>query len=61
MPDWLSSSRAAMANVVPRFTVDPVQLRNSAGDVRQDNREVYLGWLGLSEEQIERLTRKNVI
>jgi crotonobetainyl-CoA:carnitine CoA-transferase CaiB-like acyl-CoA transferase len=51
----------AMANVVPRFTVDPGQLRNSAGDVGQDNREVYQGWLGLSEEQIERLTRKNVI
>jgi len=51
----------AMANVVPRFTVDPGQLRNSAGDVGQDNREVYQGWLGLSEEQIERLARKNVI
>ncbi|WP_454633022.1 hypothetical protein [Bradyrhizobium cenepequi] len=50
-----------MANVVPRFTVDPAQLRHSAGDVGQDNHEVYRDWLGLSEQQIERLTQKKVI
>jgi crotonobetainyl-CoA:carnitine CoA-transferase CaiB-like acyl-CoA transferase len=51
----------AMANVVPRFAVDPVQLRNSAGDIGQDNREVYLDWLGLSEAQLEQLARDKVI
>lgn len=51
----------AMANVVPRFTVDPAQLRHSAGDVGQDNREVYRDWLGLSEGEIERLTHRKVI
>ncbi len=51
----------AMANVVPRFAADPAQLRHSAGGVGQDNREVYRDWLGLSEQQIERLTQKKVI
>ncbi|WP_454616433.1 CaiB/BaiF CoA transferase family protein [Bradyrhizobium cenepequi] len=51
----------AMANVVPRFTVDPAQLRHSAGDVGQDNREVYQHWLGLSEQQVEQLAQKKVI
>jgi crotonobetainyl-CoA:carnitine CoA-transferase CaiB-like acyl-CoA transferase len=51
----------AMANVVPRFTVDPAQLRHAAGDVGQDNREVYRDWLGLSEREIEELTEKKVI
>jgi crotonobetainyl-CoA:carnitine CoA-transferase CaiB-like acyl-CoA transferase len=51
----------AMSNVVPRFTVDRAQLRNSAGDVGQDNREVYRDWLGLTEEQLDQLARRNVI
>ncbi|MCA6105746.1 CaiB/BaiF CoA transferase family protein [Bradyrhizobium cenepequi] len=51
----------AMANVVPRFAVDPAQLRHSAGDVGQDNREIYQDWLGLSEQEIERLTQERVI
>jgi crotonobetainyl-CoA:carnitine CoA-transferase CaiB-like acyl-CoA transferase len=51
----------AMSNVVPRFTVDRAQLRNSAGDVGQDNREVYQDWLGLSEEQFDQLARRKII
>ena len=51
----------AMSNVVPRFTVDPAKLRHAAGDVGQDNREVYRDWLGLDEDEIERLARKKVI
>jgi len=51
----------AMTNAVPRFTVDPTQMRNAAGDVGQDNREVYRDWLGLSEQQIEQLTQRKVI
>jgi crotonobetainyl-CoA:carnitine CoA-transferase CaiB-like acyl-CoA transferase len=50
-----------MANVVPRFTVDRTQLRNSAGDVGQDNLDIYARWLGLSEQDIERLARQGVI
>ncbi|MBR1173040.1 CoA transferase [Bradyrhizobium sp. KB893862 SZCCT0404] len=51
----------AMTNAVPRFTVDPTRMRNAAGDVGQDNREVYRDWLGLSEQQIEQLTQRKVI
>jgi crotonobetainyl-CoA:carnitine CoA-transferase CaiB-like acyl-CoA transferase len=36
-------------------------VRHAAGDVGQDNREVYQGWLGLSKEQVERLVAKKVI
>jgi crotonobetainyl-CoA:carnitine CoA-transferase CaiB-like acyl-CoA transferase len=51
----------AMANVVPRFTVDPARLRHAAGSVGQDNAEVYQGWLGLSPAQLETLCRMKVI
>jgi crotonobetainyl-CoA:carnitine CoA-transferase CaiB-like acyl-CoA transferase len=51
----------AMSNVVPRFAADPVQPRHSAGDVGQDNREIYQEWLGLSNEEIERLACMKVI
>ena len=51
----------AMANIVPRFTIDRVQMRHAAGDIGQDNREVYQDWLGRSEEEMEELSRKKVI
>jgi crotonobetainyl-CoA:carnitine CoA-transferase CaiB-like acyl-CoA transferase len=51
----------AMANVVPRFAVDPVKPRHAAGDVGQDNREVYQDWLGLSAREIDELRQKKVI
>jgi len=51
----------AMANVVPRFSVDVAQLRHAAGDVGQDNREVFQDWLGLSQRQFEELTASKVI
>lgn len=51
----------AMTNVVPRFTVDPARLRHAAGDVGQDNDEVFRDWLGLSDQEIERLTERKVI
>ena len=50
-----------MTNAVPRFTVDPARLRHAAGDIGQDNREVYRDWLGLSDREIERLTETKVI
>jgi len=51
----------AMTNVVPRFTVDPTRMRHAAGDVGQDNDEVFRTWLGLTEQEIERLTERKVI
>ncbi|WP_249140989.1 hypothetical protein [Bradyrhizobium liaoningense] len=50
-----------MTNAVPRFSVDPARLRHASGDIRQDNREVDRDWLGLSEDEIERLTQRKVI
>lgn len=51
----------AMSNVVPRFTVDRAQMKTSAGDIGQDNREIYQRWLGLAEQDIERLAQQKVI
>jgi crotonobetainyl-CoA:carnitine CoA-transferase CaiB-like acyl-CoA transferase len=51
----------AMANVVPRFAADPAAIRWAAGDVGQDNREVFQDWLGLSDEEMERLAGSKVI
>lgn len=51
----------AMSNVVPRFTVDRAQLKTSAGDIGQDNREISQRWLGLSENEIDRLAELKVI
>ncbi|QIP09278.1 CaiB/BaiF CoA transferase family protein [Bradyrhizobium symbiodeficiens] len=51
----------AMANVVPRFTNDPAQMRHAAGNVGQDNDEVFRNWLGLSDQEVERLTERKVI
>lgn len=51
----------ATAGIVPRFTVDAAQLRHAAGNIGHDNREVYQDWLGLSEEQVKRLTANKVI
>lgn len=51
----------AMANVVPRFTVDRTQVHRSAGSLGEDNGEIYQSWLGLSESEFERLRQQNVI
>ncbi|WP_440640966.1 CaiB/BaiF CoA transferase family protein [Bradyrhizobium sp. PUT101] len=51
----------AMTNVVPRFANDPAQMRHAAGDVGQDNDEVFRNWLGLSDQEVERLTERKVI
>ena len=51
----------AMRNVVPRFTVDRAQLSKSAGNIGQDNREIYQRWLGLSARELEVLERQKVI
>ena len=51
----------AVSNVVPRFTIDPAELRHAAGDIGQDNRNVYQGWLGLSGPELEERARRKVI
>ena len=51
----------AMTNVVPRFSNDPTRMRHAAGDVGQDNDEVFRDWLGLSEQEIAGLTERKVI
>lgn len=51
----------AMANVVPKFSADPTRLRHSAGEVGQDNDDIYRSSLGLSELEIERLRQEKVI
>lgn len=51
----------AMANIVPRFSIDKAELRHAAGDIGQDNAEIFGNWLGLSDEEIGELARKKVI
>ena len=51
----------AMANVVPRFSHDPGSVRSTAGDIGQDNAEVFGRWLGLSVNEMSELARKKVI
>lgn len=51
----------AMANIVPRFSIDKAELRHSAGDIGQDNAEIFGSWLGLSDDEISDLARKKVI
>ena len=51
----------AMSNVVPRFTVDRAEVRHAAGDIGQDNHEVFAEWLGLSENRIAELAQAKII
>lgn len=51
----------AMANVVPRFTVDHTQMTRSAGDIGHDNHEIYQRWLGLSDDEVKALAGQKVI
>jgi crotonobetainyl-CoA:carnitine CoA-transferase CaiB-like acyl-CoA transferase len=50
-----------MQNVVPRFVNDPGKVRNTGGDVGQDNAEIYGQWLSLSEAEQEQLKKSGVI
>lgn len=51
----------AVANAVPRFSVDPTKMRNSAGALGRDNLLIYGEWLGLSTDEIKELTNSRVI
>jgi len=50
-----------MQNVVPRLARDPGTVRHSAGELGQDNDEVFGRWLGLSAEQRQELEKRGVI
>ena len=50
-----------MQNVVPRFVNDPGKVRNTGGDIGQDNAEIYGRWLSLSEADQEQLKKSGVI
>ena len=50
-----------MPNVVPRFVMDPGEVRFTGRDMGQDNDLIYRDQLGLDEATIERLRREKVI
>jgi crotonobetainyl-CoA:carnitine CoA-transferase CaiB-like acyl-CoA transferase len=51
----------ATSCIVPRFAADPTSQSNAAGDIGQDNEELYVNRLGLAQEDFERLARDQVI
>lgn len=53
--------RVKMQGVVPRFAHAPCEVRWSAGDVGQDNDEIYKTGLGLSTDEMDALRRDGVI
>lgn len=53
--------RVRMANVVPRFTRAPCEIRHSGGELGQDNLAFYTRELSLSADDIERLQSAGVI
>ena len=53
--------RVRMANVVPRFTHAPCEIRHSGGELGQDNQAFYSRELSLSVDEIERLQSAGVI
>ncbi len=50
-----------MQDVVPRFLRTPGRVRNSGGQIGQDNEAVYLGELGLVADEFARLQAERVI
>jgi len=50
-----------MQNVVARFSVTPGRIRHAGRKLGENNREVYIGMLGLSEAQMNELKREGVI
>lgn len=50
-----------MQGVFPRLSLTPGSVRRGAPALGQDNREVYGGLLGLSQEEMERLEQEGVI
>ncbi len=50
-----------MQNVVPRFVNDPGRVHATGGSIGQDNAEVYGEWLGLGQQERDRLKTTGVI
>lgn len=61
---WVKDPRLgelAIPNVVPRLSETPGAVKWLGPSIGQHNDEVYRGWLGLSDAEIERLTAARVI
>jgi crotonobetainyl-CoA:carnitine CoA-transferase CaiB-like acyl-CoA transferase len=50
-----------MQNVVPLFSGTPGKVRHSGGVLGKDNREIFIGSLGLSEERYQKLLEQGII
>ena len=50
-----------MQNVIPTLTGTPGQIRRPAPEIGEHNREVYLGELGMSEDDLSRLAAEGTI
>src|SRR5690606_12221514 len=50
-----------MQNVVPRFVNEPGAVRWTAGELGAHNEEVYGGWLGIAEQERQRLEKEGII
>jgi crotonobetainyl-CoA:carnitine CoA-transferase CaiB-like acyl-CoA transferase len=52
---------ARTQNAIPRLVDTPGKVRHLGGDLGSDNREVLVGELGHSLEEIERLRRAGIV
>jgi crotonobetainyl-CoA:carnitine CoA-transferase CaiB-like acyl-CoA transferase len=50
-----------MLGVVPKFSETPGELRHMGPTVGEHNRDVYGGWLGLDDQEIEMLTEEGIV
>lgn len=50
-----------MQNVAPRFSATPGRVRHPGGSIGADNREIFLGELGLSEDELAACQRDGII
>jgi formyl-CoA transferase len=50
-----------MQNVIPRLTETPGRIDHPGPELGEHNREVYVGELGLGDEELERLKAEGVI
>ncbi len=50
-----------MQNVTPRFSATPGRVRHSGGAIGADNRDIFMGELGLGEEAFARLQQDGII
>ncbi|HXX38111.1 MAG TPA: CoA transferase [bacterium] len=60
VPD-ADSGELAMVGVVPKFSETPGEVRATGPALGAHNREIYRGWLGLTDNDIARLADEEVI